>query len=231
MALPKIKHPTYKVVIPSTKKEISIRPFTVQEEKVLMMAKAADNSDDIIAAVKQVIQNCIIEPVEVDKLATFDIEYIFIKLRSKSVGEMVDLEYTDENTEEVFKFRVNLEDVKVKFDPEHTNKINVFEDVGIVMRYPTLEEVKLVEANPDQQEAVFGMIKSCIDKIYDADNVYDSYSDEELNNFINSLPMDSMEKIKQFFDTMPSVEHTVVLKNKEGKKKEILLKGITSFFT
>ena len=231
MALPKIKHPTYKITVPSTKKEINIRPFTVQEEKVLMMAKSSENPDDIVSAVKQVIQNCITEPVDVEKLATFDIEYIFIKLRSKSVGEIVDLEYTDEETGELFRFKVNLEDVKVKFNDNHNNKIMVFEDVGIVMRYPTLEEVRLVEANPDQQEAVFGMIKACISKIFDNDNVYDEYSNEELDNFINSLPMDSMEKIKQFFDTMPSVEHVVVLKNKEGKKKEITLKGITSFFT
>ena len=231
MALPKIKHPTYKLTIPSNKKEINIRPFTVQEEKVLMMAKSSENPDDIVSAVKQVIQNCIIEPVDVDKLATFDIEFIFIKLRSKSVGEMVDLEYTDEESGELFRFKVNLEDVKVKFNDNHNNKIMVFEDVGIVMRYPTLEEVRIVEANPDQQEAVFGMIKACIDKIFDSDNVYDSYTNEELDNFINSLPMDSMEKIKQFFDTMPSVEHVVTLKNKEGKKKEITLKGITSFFT
>jgi hypothetical protein len=231
MALPKIKHPTYKVVIPSTKHEVSIRPFTVQEEKVLMMAKAADSAEDIVSAVKQVIQNCIIEPVNVDKLATFDIEYLFIKLRSKSVGEIVDLEYTDEETGEVYKFKVNLEDIKIKYDPNHSNKLQLFEDVGIVMRYPTLEEVKLVESNADQQEAVFDMIKKCIDKIYDDNNVYDDYTDKELDDFINSLPMDGMEKIKAFFDTMPSVEHTVSLKNKEGKKKEIVLKGITSFFT
>lgn len=231
MALPKIKHPTYKVIIPSNGKEISIRPFTVQEEKMLMMAKASERADDIINTVKQVIQNCITEPVEIDKLATFDIEYLFIKLRAKSVGEIVDLEYTDPDSEDKIKFKLNLDEIEVKRTEGHTNKINVFEDVGIVMRYPTLEEVKILEDNDNKEEAVFDVLLKCIEKIYDADNVYNEFTKKELEDFVYSLPMESMDKIKTFFDTMPVVEHTVKLKNKEGKTKEVVLRGINSFFT
>lgn len=231
MALPKIKHPTYKVKVPSSGKEITIRPFTVQEEKMLMMAKASERSDDIVNTVKQVIQNCITEPVEVDKLATFDIEYLFIKLRAKSVGEMVDLEYTDPETNDTIKFKLNLDDIEVKRTEGHSNKVNVYEDVGIVMRYPTLEEVKLLEDNENKEEAVFKVLLSCVDKIYDSDNVYNEFTEKELEEFVYSLPMESMDKIKTFFDTMPVVEHTVKLKNKQGETKDVVLRGINSFFT
>jgi hypothetical protein len=230
MALPKIKHPTYRITIPSTQKEVNFRPFTVQEEKLLLMAKNSEKTDDIINTVKQVIQNCIIEPVEVEKFAIFDIEYIFIKLRSKSVGEIVDLEYNDPETEENIKFKMNLDDIEVKRNPEHTNKFPLFEKIGVVMRYPTLEEVKTVEEN-GKEEAVFTMLVKCIDQIYDEETVYSDYNEKELNEFINTLPMESMGAIQKFFETMPSVEHTVKLRNKNGETKEVTLKGINSFFT
>lgn len=231
MALPKIKHPTYKVTIPSTKQQITLRPFTVQEEKLLLMAKTTEKNEDILHSVKQIIQNCIIEPINVDKLATFDIEYLFIKLRAKSIGEVVDLEYTDPDTNEIIKFKVNLDDIEVKFDDKHSNKIQLLDDIGIVLNYPTLEEIKILESGGTEQENVFKILMQCIDKIYDTEDVYDDYTEKELEDFMNSLPMDSMSKIKEFFETMPTIEHTVKLKNKEGKKRDIILKGINSFFT
>jgi hypothetical protein len=230
MALPKIKHPTYRITIPSTQKEVNFRPFTVQEEKLLLMAKNSEKTEDIINTVKQVIQNCIIEPIDVEKLAIFDIEYIFIKLRSKSVGEIVDLDYNDPETNENIKFKINLDDIEVKRNDEHTNKFPLFENIGVVMRYPTLEEVKTVEDN-GKDEAVFTMLIKCIDKIYDEETVYSDYNEKELDEFINTLPMESMGAIQKFFETMPSVEHTVKLKNKKGETKEVVLKGINSFFT
>ena len=230
MALPKIKHPTYKINIPSTKKEVNFRPFTVQEEKLLLMAKNSEITEDIINTVRQVIRNCIIEPIDVEKLAIFDIEYIFIKLRSKSVGEIVELEYNDPDTNENVKFKINLEDIEVKRDEKHTNKFSLFENIGVVMRYPTLDEIKAVE-DAAKDEAVFTMLLKCIDTIYDDETVYSDYSEKELKDFIDSLPMESMGAIQTFFETMPSVEHTVKLKNKQGETKEVVLKGINSFFT
>jgi len=230
MALPKIKHPTHSITIPSTQKRVNFRPFTVQEEKLLLMAKSSENTDDIIGTVKQVIQNCIIEPIDVEKLAIFDIEYIFIKLRAKSVGEIVDLEYNDPDNNENIKFKINLDDIEVKRSEGHINKFNLFDNIGVVMRYPTLEEIKAVE-EAGKDEAVFTMLLKCIDKIYDDDTVYEEYTEKELQDFINTLPMDSMNSIQKFFETMPSVEHTVKLKNKNGEIKEVVLKGINSFFT
>jgi hypothetical protein len=230
MALPKIKHPTHSITIPSTQKKVNFRPFTVQEEKLLLMAKSSENTDDIISTVKQVIQNCIIEPIDVEKLAIFDIEYIFIKLRAKSVGEIVDLEYNDPDNNENIKFKINLDDIEVKRTEGHTNKLNLFENIGVVMRYPTLEEIKAVE-EAGKDEAVFTMLLKCIDKIYDDETVYEDYTEKELKDFINTLPMESMNSIQKFFETMPSVEHTVKIKNKNGEVKEVVLKGINSFFT
>lgn len=231
MALPKIKHPTYAVTIPSTKQEVNIRPFTVQEEKLLLMAKSSENSEDIINAVKQIIRNSVIENIEVDKLSTFDVEYIFLKLRAKSIGEIVELEYTIPETKEVVKFKVNLDDIQVKYNPNHKNKFNIHGDIGIVMRYPTLNEIRTIESSDIQEQAVLEILFKCIDKIYDENSVYNDFTDEELQDFVNSLPLDSMQRIKEFFETMPSVEHDVKLKNKDGKTFEITLKGLNNFFT
>lgn len=231
MALPKIKHPTYAITIPSTKQKVNIRPFTVQEEKLLLMAKQSDSTEDTVDTIKQLITNCVIESIDADKLSTFDIEYIFIKLRAKSLGEIVDLEFKDSDTNESIKFRVNLDEIEVKFNPEHKNKFTIQGDVGIVMRYPTLNEIKLIESKNNEEKAILDILFKCIDKIYDNDNVYTDFTEDELYDFINNLPLDSINKIKDFFDTMPSVEHTVKLKNKEGTTRDIVLKGLNSFFT
>jgi hypothetical protein len=231
MALPKIKHPTYAITIPSTKQQVNIRPFTVQEEKLLMMAKSSESSEDIITAVKQIIRNSVVEVIDVDKLATFDIEYIFLKLRAKSVGELVDLEYTVPETEETIKFKINLDDIQVKFNPDHKNKFIINGEIGLQMRYPTLNEIKTIESSDNQEQAILEVLFKCIDKIFDNDNVYDEFSDEELDEFVNSLPMESMMKIRDFFETMPSVEHEVKLKSKDGKKISVVLKGLNNFFT
>lgn len=231
MALPKIKHPTYSVTIPSTQQNINIKPFTVQEEKILLMAKSSEKTEDVVAAVKQIIKNCIIEAVDVDKLATFDVEYLFVKLRAKSIGEVVDLEYKDPDSEEVIKFKVNLDNIEIKKNPDHKSKFIIHDDVGLSMRYPTLDEVRLLDDADNKEDSVFDMLFKCIDKIYDNDTVYTDFTEKDLQEFVNSLPMDSMSKIKEFFDTMPSLEHTVTLKNKAGKSTDVVLKGLNSFFT
>jgi hypothetical protein len=231
MALPKIKHPTYAVTIPSIKKEVNIRPFTVQEEKLLLMARASNKPEDIVSTIKQIIQNCITESIDVEKLATFDIEYLFLKLRAKSVGETVELEHKEEDDDVPVKFKINLDDIQVKYNPAHSNKFFVQDNIGISMRYPTLEEVTLLEGREDKEKAVFEVLFKCIDKIFDEETVYSDFDEKELNEFVNNLPMEALVKIKDFFDTMPTVEHTVEIKDSKGKKKEIVLRGLNSFFT
>jgi len=229
MALPKIVHPTYTVTIPSTKQQITLRPFTVQEEKILMMAKTSEKTEDIINCMNQIVRNCVLEPIEVEKLATFDIEYIFIKLRAKSIGEIIDLEYNEPNKEQLM-FKVNLDDVEVNFNPEHTNKINVHGKVFFQMKYPTLEDMKSV-GGTITEDNILDILYKCIDNMFDDEEVYTEYTKEELENFINNLPLDSIANITKFFDTMPAVEHKVTIKNKQGELKEVVLKGINNFFT
>lgn len=228
MALPKIKHPTYAVTIPSTKQQVTIRPFTVQEEKLLLMAKASDKTEDIIACMYQIVKNCVIESIDVDKLATFDIEYIFVKLRAKSISEVVDLEYTDEDVGKV-SFQVNLDDVEIKFNSEHTNKVKVYDDIYFKMRYPSLEDIKYINGELTSDN-ITEILYKCIDQIYDNDEVYTEYTKEELDSFIDNLPIDSISSITKFFDTMPVLEHIVILKNKDGDTKEVVLRGINNFF-
>ena len=231
MALPKLKHPTYVVTIPSTQQIVNLRPFTVQEEKILLMAKSSENTEDILRSVKQIIQNCIVEVVDVDKLATFDIEYLFIKLRAKSIGEVVDLEYNDPDEEgSVIKFKVNLDEIEVVNNPDHKNNFIIHDNIGIKMRYPTIQEVNIIDTN-DENGSISSILLKCIASIYDDNEVYADFTEAELKEFIDSMPLDAMAKIKEFFDTMPSVTKTVTLKNKAGVSKDIVLKGINSFFT
>jgi T4 bacteriophage base plate protein len=231
MALPKIKHPTYNVTIPSNKQKVNIRPFTVQEEKLLLMARQSENAEDSINTIKQIITNCVIESIDVDKLATFDIEYLFVKLRAKSVGEIVELEYKDTETNESIKFKVNLDDVEIKYNPNHTNKFIISGEVGVSMRYPSISELKQIENDMIADKTITGILSKCIDKIFDNDNVYTDYTDSELEEFINSLPVEAMTKIREFFETMPSLEYTTKVKNKAGKEIDVELRGINNFFT
>ena len=231
MALPKIKHPTYSLTIPSNKQKVNIRPFTVQEEKLLLMARQSENADDSIKTIKQIITNCVVESIDVDKLSTFDIEYLFVKLRAKSVGEIVELDYKDPDSDETIKFKINLDDVEIKFDPNHTNKFIISGDIGVVMRYPTISELREIENNMVADKTITGILSKCIDKIFDNDNVYSDYTNSELEDFINSLPVEAMTKIREFFETMPSLQHTVKIKNKAGKEIEVELRGINNFFS
>ena len=233
MALPIIKHPTYSITIPSTKQNISIRPFTVQEEKLLLMARQSEDQDDVVKSIKQIITNCVIEKIDVDKLSTFDIEYIFIKLRAKSVGELVDLEYPVPNSEtnEVIKFKLNLDEIEVKFNPNHKNKFIIIDDVGVVMRYPTLNEIRTIESGNDSEKSVLNILIKCIESIFDEQNVYQDFSEEEITAFIHNLPLDAMQNMRTFFETMPIIEHTTKVKDKSGKEIEVVLRGLNSFFS
>jgi hypothetical protein len=136
MGLPKVKHPTFNVIVPSTQEKIRLRPFLVREEKILLLAQTSEDPSDISDAIKQVINNCLIDPIDVDVLTTFDMEYVFLKLRSKSVGSVIDLKYTDPTDNNTYDLQVNLDDVEIIRDPNHTAKITITKDSGLVLRYP-----------------------------------------------------------------------------------------------
>lgn len=238
--LPKIKHPLYKQTIPSTKQKIMFRPFTVKEEKLILMAQQSKSIDDAIGAVKQILQNCIVKPgdFDVDKLATFDIEYLFIKLRAKSVSETVDLVYTEtfENEEDQpikYKATIDLDDVQVKFHDDHSDTIMLNDEVGVKMTYPSFDQLAAI-TDADNEQQGFDLMLSCISVVFDGDNVYSAASDftrEELNEFVEQLSLKPVKKLGEFFAKMPSVQHDVTFVSADGIEKVITLKGINDFFT
>lgn len=237
MALPEIKHPVFKITIPSTNKQISYRPYTVQEEKLLLIVRMSDDLNEIIQTLKQILKNCILDNVDIDKLAMFDIEYIFLNIRKDSVSNEVELIYNDDGKKVPFK--VDLSDVKVKFNKEHNTKIQLNDSLGIKLKYPNLETMLKLEyairsANFDEKtidDSIFKAILECVEYVYDDNKIYNEFTKEELERFLLSLKMEEISKLQKFFTTMPVLEHEVQLKLSDDKTTTVTLRGIKDFFT
>jgi len=233
--LPKIAHPTFDATVPSTKKKIRIRPMLVKEEKILLMAKTSKDDTDIFTAIKQVVNNCIITPgIDIDEFTIFDLEFLFIKLRSASVSNLAKVSYVDKEDEKVYEFEVNLDKVTVEFPEDVKNAIKITDDIIITMKYPS---AKLFEnkdfLNIENQEAYIDfLLFSCVDKIYQGDNVLDlkTFSKEELNEFIDNLSISSFDNIKNFFNKMPFIKYEIEYKNSLGNERKILLSNLNDFF-
>lgn len=236
MTLPKIKHPVFKLKLPSTGKTVSYRPYTVQEEKLLLIVRMSEDIDEIIDAVKQIVNNCLLDDIDVDSLAMFDIEYIFINLRKVSVGNVVELVYSDDDKR--YPFTVDLEQVEVKFDKDNSKNIELGNGLGIVLKYPNMKSSLKVEFDlrvsllkpSDVETGVFDMIIDCVDYIYDEEKVYKDFTKEELKEFIFSLSLTDLDKIHKFFKTLPAVEHDVEVDVK-GEKRRVTLRGMKDFFS
>ena len=237
MTLPVLTHPTFELEIPSTKEKVTCRPFLVKEEKILLLAQESGNPNDMIKAVKQIISNCIIEgEVNLSAAPTFDIEFIFLRLRSNSVGQTAKFSINDEDTKQEVDIEVDLNQVNVVFPEGHQPDIKLNDDVSLMMKYPTyatLEKLSLSDMNTVGTEITFDMIKSCIDKIYVGDEeVHElkDYSKKEVNDFVDSFSTDNFQDVQNFFDTMPKLEHKI--EYKVGKKtKTKVLSGLADFFS
>lgn len=238
MVLPKISVPTYSLEIPSIKKEIKYRPFLVKEEKILIIAMESDDMKQIMDAVKTVISNCIItKGIKVDQLATFDIEYLFLNVRGKSVGESVDVLITcpDDGTTQV-PVSINLDEIKVTLDENHSRDIKLDDVLSLRMKYPSLKE--FVKNNFDNTESAsvndtFEMISACVEQIYSEEESWNASdtTKKELNDFLEQLTTNQFKEIEKFFDTMPKLSHTIKLKNPNtGEESEVVLEGLNSFF-
>ena len=237
MALPKLNVPVYEAVLPSTEKVIKYRPFLVKEEKLLLTAQES-GEDAVLPAVKQIIKNCVQGEIDVDNMPIFDIEYVFLRLRAKSVGEEITLGLKPwgcpQNDGELCKFTtevsVNLEEIKCVKDKTHTSKIMLDNKIGIMMKYPDISQLN---TKGSENEMGFEVIKKCINMIFTEEETHerDSFTDKELDDFIDSLNTKQMEKIKNFFDTMPVLKHTVKYTCKTcDEEKETTLQGLQSFF-
>lgn len=234
MSLPKIQHPTFNVVVPSTNQNIRMRPFLVREEKILLMAQTSENPRDIIHALQQVVNNCVIDNLNIDDLTSFDIEYLFLKLRAKSVGNVIEMKYTDPEDGKQYSVQVNLDDVEIKQFEGHTNKVAITDTTGIILKYPKADMAdSLSDEIVSEVELMFEIMRYCIDKFYDAENTYEmaDYSKEEVAEFINNLDVDTFRNIQQFMETMPKLYHEVKYKTSDGVEKTVVLQTLNDFFT
>ena len=238
MPLPKITTPIYELEIPSLKKKIRYRPFLVKEEKILIIALESEDSKAIANAVKNVISNCILSKgIKVDDLSTFDIEYLFLNIRGKSVGESVDVLITcpDDETTQV-PVSINLDEINVEENPKHSRDIKLDDTLTLRMRYPSMTE--FIKNNFDSGDSVsvddtFDLIVSCIDQIYSEEESWTASDStkKELLEFVEQLSSKQFKEIEKFFDTMPKLSHTIKVKNpKTGVESEVVLEGLSAFF-
>lgn len=232
--LPKISHPTFSLTLPSTGQQIIYRPFLVKEEKILLIAQQAQDPIETIRAIKIVIQNCIItENIQVDDFATFDLEYFFLKLRSKSVNNIVTLSFKDNDDNQVYDFEIDLEQVELKVPEKHDSSIQVNDEIVIKLRYPRLEVMEQVRLIDNPTDFVFLLLKNCLHQIqYNGKLINtDQYSNEEVDEFINSLDLNTYQKIQNFFDSIPKLEHILTYTNSNNKEVKIVLNTLNDFFT
>ena len=235
MALPVINVPTYSVTIPSTKKKETFRPFLVKEEKILLLALEDGGDETIARAIKQIINNCTFEKVEVESLATFDLEYVFLRIRSKSVGEIANVQVLCEDDGETYvEAQVDLEKVEVDFPKGHTNNIKITDDIGVILNYPDMAEMyKGIQEGQTAIDFSLEMMSKSIRQIFEGENVHEraDFSDKELGEFLESLTTEQFGKLQNFFETMPRLSHTVEVTNPNTKKKnKVTLEGLNSFF-
>jgi len=243
MGLPNLAIPEYSLTLPSNGKELRYRPFLVKEEKLLLLAIESKEDQQIVTATKNVLKNCIFGDVNIDDMPIFDIEYVFLWLRGRAKGEMIELKYTCPDCSNALNVDVNLEDIKVKTYEDHEKKIELDNGIGLVMKYPNILMQSKIEKDEEQNdvETLFKSIRLCIDYIYDSETMYSSkdHTEKELQDFIESLTDFQFKKVSKFFDTMPKLQHKINLNctYKEKKKKsvcgykeEIVLEGLQSFF-
>ena len=232
MALPRIDTPTYQTNLPSTGQEIQFRPFLVKEQKIIMMAQESGNEVEMTNALSQLVSTCTFNKIDVINAPTFDIEYLFLKIRSKSAGESVDIRITcpdDEQTQVPVK--INLDEIKIQMSDSHNPIIDITDKIKLVFRYPTLLDLTRVE-NAQSSDGTFKLMNRCIHEIHFGDDVYNriDISDKDLEDFLESMDTKQLETLMQFFETMPKVRHTVEVTNPKTKvKSEIVLEGMESF--
>ena len=240
MPLPKIATPSYELELPSSGKTIQYRPFLVKEEKLLVIALESEDTKQITNAIKAVIKSCVLtKGVKVESLPTFDIEFLFLNIRGKSVGEDIDLKLIcpdDEKTE--VNVSISLDDIKVQKPEGHSNQIKLDKNLMMELKYPSLNE--FIKNNFDPNDSTrnpmdqsFDLIGSCIDKIYSEDEVWaaDDCSKKEINEFLDSMNSNQFKEVEKFFETMPKLSHTVKVYNPQTKvESDVLLEGLASFF-
>ena len=238
MPLPKIATPTYELELPSTGDTIKYRPFLVKEEKLLVIALESEDTKQITTAIKSVIKSCVLtKGIKVEQLPTFDIEFLFLNIRGKSVGEELEVNVIcPDDGETQVPVTINLDDIQVQKSEEHNRQVKLDDNLMMEMKYPSLEQ--FIKSNFDfsegnQMDQSFQLIGTCIDKIYSEEEVWAAAdcTKKEVNDFLDSMNSSQFKGIEKFFETMPKLSHTVTVKNPETKvESEVVIEGLASFF-
>lgn len=233
MALPKIDLPIFELKLPSTGKKIKYRPFTVKEEKILLVAQESKETSQEILAVKQIVNNCLID-IDISEIAMFDLEYIMLMLRSRSVDNTIEFSIKDPDTNESIKLSLDIEKVKVLKSEEHSNKIKINDEYTLFLKYPTIDQyIKISDLDQSDPLLNYYMMIGCLDKLASEDEVHNfkDYSDEEIDAFVETFSGDVVKGIQRFFETMPKLRHELPYKNKNGDEKTFVIEGTKTFFS
>jgi hypothetical protein len=237
MALPRIDVPIYELVIPSTDEKIKYRPFLVKEEKVLLIAMESGKSEDMLQSVKDIVNECTFNKLKLGDIPMFDVEYLFLNIRAKSVGEVSKLKVLCQDDMKTYaSIEIDLNEVNVQVDGElHTNKIELSDEMGVIMKYPSIDSFTTNGISNITAANMIDVIASCIDQVYDkkGEEVYDSKdsTQEELIDFVEQLNTTQFQKVQAFFDTMPKLQHTILVTNPKTKiENEVTLTGLNDFF-
>ena len=235
MALPILETATYELTLPSSDVQVKYRPFLVKEEKVLLLAMESEDGKQITRALKDIVEACTFNSVNVEALPTFDLEYIFLNIRAKSVGEVTKLKLLCPDDKETYaNVELDLSKVEVQVDDEHSNEISINDKVKMIMRYPTIDTFDpSIDATKLKTQQLFDIIANTVYEIYDGETVHKAsdYSKDEMNAFIESLTSDHFAKIQKFFNTMPRLQHELEVENPKTKvKSKVMLSGLQSFF-
>ena len=232
MALPRIDTPTYQLTLPSTQQKIDFRPFLVREQKIIMMAQESQDEKQMVRAMSDLVTSCTFNKFDVNKLPIFDVEYMFLKIRGKSIGETVELNLMcPDDGETQVPTKINLEEIEVSMTVGHSNMIDITDNIKLQLRYPIYSDATQV-GGLDQSDGVFKLLTRCIDKIIYGDQEYNrvDITDKEIEEFIDQLNTDQLNNIVEFFNTMPKLRHVVQITNPKTKvKSEVVLEGLQNF--
>jgi hypothetical protein len=232
MPLPKIDQPLFDMIIPSSGRKVTFRPFLVREEKILLIAQQSGNDSEIIRAIKQILNNCFIEDIDLNTFAIFDLEYAFLKLRAKSVNNVVKLAYRDTEDDEVYNFELDLDTIEIEMPKTINSKIEITKDVGMTMKYPSASITDRMKEFDNEVDLMTFFIVNCVDTIYDDENVYvaDDFTEEEISEFLDGLDVKTFELIREFFESVPRLYHKIEYTNKVGNERTIELSSLKDFF-
>ena len=236
MALPKLEVPIYELTVPSTDEKIKYRPFLIKEEKILLIAMESGENEDVIQAVKQIVSECTFNKLKLGSMPMFDVEYIFLQIRSKSVGEVSKLKVLCRDDGETYaNVEVDLTEIEVQVNDDHTNKIELTDEMGVIMRYPTIDSFSTAGISDITADNMLDVIVTCIDKIYDkkGEDVYDSKdsSQKELMDFVEGMNTQQFQDVQAFFDSMPKLRHEITVVNPKTKVENVVaLSGLNDFF-